>query len=495
MSRQENAFLSGIRRSAFVALLSGLSWGHALAASAKPNESGTKAKFAIPMDQLGIGVGQQYQRYGPSISATTDGARLRRDLQRLEGHAGPHGLWLASTATESASDQFCVKASAVGNGCIEPLPVTGTISVAGEVARVRRASVVEEYTVSADGIRQDFVVSSSPSGTGKLVMKLGVSGARAEQTLYGAKLVLTESGREISYSRLKVTDANGTELEARMDVVAAHELIITADDTKAIYPIRIDPIFSDANWLGISSCIPGTDGAVNAAVLDDSGNLYIGGYFTVAGGVVVNFIAKWNGSSWSALGSGLNGTVSALAVSGNDLYVGGYFTRAINSGGSTVTVNRIAKWDGSTWSALGSGMNYAVLALAASTNGLYAAGVFTVAGGATANQIARWDGNNWSALGSGVNSTVYALAASGRDLYAGGTFTTATNSGGQTITVNRIAKWDGNRWSAFGSGVDDIVYAVAVAGGDVYAGGWFTTAGRAPANYIAKWDGSSWSAL
>ena len=35
--------------------------------------------------------------------------------------------------------------------------------------------------------------------------------------------------------------------------------------------------------------------------------------FTTAGGVSANKVAKWNGSSWSALGSGMNSTVRALA--------------------------------------------------------------------------------------------------------------------------------------------------------------------------------------
>ena len=69
---------------------------------------------------------------------------------------------------------------------------------------------------------------------------------------------------------------------------------------------------------------------------------------TEAGGVRVNHIAKWDGSSWSALGQGVDGMVHALVFdSTGNLYVGGNFTEA---GG----LDNIAKWgDGSSWSALG----------------------------------------------------------------------------------------------------------------------------------------------
>src|SRR5207249_171889 len=127
--------------------------------------------------------------------------------------------------------------------------------------------------------------------------------------------------------------------------------------------------FTDANWISMN---PELDGTVLAAVADGSGNLYIGGGFTVAGDVIANHIAKWNGTSWSALGSGMNGDVRALAVSGSDLYAGGYFTTA---GGSNA--NYIAKWDGSRWSPLGSGMNEYVYALAVLGSDVYAAGSFT----------------------------------------------------------------------------------------------------------------------
>src|SRR5262249_38054725 len=136
-------------------------------------------------------------------------------------------------------------------------------------------------------------------------------------------------------------------------------------------------------------------------------------------------------------------------------------------------------------------------ALAVSGSNLYVAGAFTTAGADPANRIAEWNGNNWSALGSGINSNVYALAGSGSDLYAGGAFTIAGGVG-----ANNISKWNGASWSALGSGMtnnffsgDARVLALAVIGSNLYAGGAFATAGGVAANKIAKWNGATWSTL
>jgi hypothetical protein len=100
-----------------------------------------------------------------------------------------------------------------------------------------------------------------------------------------------------------------------------------------------------------------------------------------------------------------------------------------------MSANYIAKWNGSNWSSLGSGVGRNsqgypwVLALAASGNALYAGGYFSIAGGKAVHQVAKWDGTNWSALGSGINDfdlpRVGALAISGGSLYVGGKFTLA----------------------------------------------------------------------
>ncbi len=243
------------------------------------------------------------------------------------------------------------------------------------------------------------------------------------------------------------------------------------------------PLAADDHWDGRFGP-SGTDGPVYTLAVDGSGNVYVGGTFTMAGGIPAYHIARWNGSAWSALGSGMDGTVSALAVDGSgNLYTGGYF----NSAGG-VPAHYIARWNGSAWSALGSGMGGAypsVSALAVDDSGnLYAGGIFTTAGGVPANGVARWDGSAWAPLGSGMGYAVSSLAVDGSgSLYAAGWFDRA---GG--VPANRIARWDGSTWAALGSGMNDGIWALAVDGsGTLYAGGDFTTAGNKPSSYIARW--------
>lgn len=172
--------------------------------------------------------------------------------------------------------------------------------------------------------------------------------------------------------------------------------------------------------------------------------------------------------SWSPLGAGLNGEVWALTEMGGNLYVGGQFTTA---GGASA--NYIAKWNGTSWSQLGSGitngLNGGVYALAVMGGKLFAAGYFTTAGGVTATNIAQWDGTSWSPLGTGLvaYSAVEALAVIGTDLYVGGGFSTADGGPG-----NLIAKYNTltSVWSPLGSGMNDRVNSLTVVGTDLYAG-------------------------
>jgi hypothetical protein len=261
-----------------------------------------------------------------------------------------------------------------------------------------------------------------------------------------------------------------------------------------------------ARWDGTSwnTVGGGTMGGASSAnrVLAIAGlgsDVYVGGTFTNVGGIDVSNIAHWDGANWWNMGFGFDSSVSALAATAGAVYAGGGFTNVIDPP-FAFAVNHIAMWDGFNWYNMGLGVNGGVNAIAVSGNNVYVGGAFTSADGVPANRIAMWDGANWNSLGSGsangVSATVLAIAVNGSDVYVGGTFTNA----GTTLGVRGIAKWDGVSWSGLGSGALGTstaeVRAMAFGGdGKLYCCGRFTNISGISASSIARWDGAKWEAL
>ena len=252
----------------------------------------------------------RYSGDGLAVTSSPDGARLNCVFQRLEGRATTEGLWLFSTKDGAVGRPFRAIACAIGRDVMENLPLFGKVEMNDQSVRYVRPELTEVYSVGIDGLRQDFLIKKSPPGTGDVRLELEVDGAKAESISGGAKLVLADGGRNIAYTRLTVMDAKGNRLAAKLAVESPTRLAIVLDDKAACYPVRIDPTFSDANWAPLGS---GMNGSVYSLAVS-GGNLYAGGQFTMAGGVSATNIAEWNGNSWSALGSGVNGAVYALAV-------------------------------------------------------------------------------------------------------------------------------------------------------------------------------------
>lgn len=256
------------------------------------------------------------------------------------------------------------------------------------------------------------------------------------------------------------------------------------------------------NWSNLGT---GMQYEVNTLTVHDDGSgaaLYAGGRFQTAGGGVANYIAKWNGTAWSPLGSGMNAQVLALAShddgGGEKLYAGGTFTQA---GGEDV--NYISAWDGLNWSSVGSGMNghvYSLFSLKNSnSNRLWAGGFFSFAGGVQVNNVTSWNGTSWLNLHpAGTNGVVRAITefddGAGFSPYIGGGFTTAN------VPVLFVAKYKFLQFLKLEFGLEDHVYALETfddgSGEKLYAGGFFTATGLGvEARKIIQWDGSQWSAL
>ncbi|MEO6594016.1 MAG: hypothetical protein ABIP94_04615 [Planctomycetota bacterium] len=171
------------------------------------------------------------------------------------------------------------------------------------------------------------------------------------------------------------------------------------------------------------------------------GDLVAGGYFAVASGACLG-IARWDGSSWLALGSGVggpslwNGVQALVSLPNGDLVVGGLFATA---GGTTA--NHIAKWDGFAWSAFGAGIGgTAVRALTMRPNGeIVAGGDFLAAGGNAAAFLARLATTcpaGGAAIGTGCSGSAGPVVLTATTLpWIGGTFRARTTG----LTANSLA--------------------------------------------------------
>jgi hypothetical protein len=247
-------------------------------------------------------------------------------------------------------------------------------------------------------------------------------------------------------------------------------------------------------------------GEIYAIAISGTDDVYVGGWFnSIANVPNTAYIAKWNSSTstWSALGGGANGQVNTIAVSGTDVYIGGSFTNVLTAEGNPVSANRIAKWDGSAWSALGTGCDAQINTIAISGANIYVGGIFSSAGSVPyTSYIAKWDGSAWSAMGRGAGNTVRDIEPSGSDLYVVGGFTAVKDSAGTDVPYTAyIAKWDGSAWSAVGRGTSGSISTIKISGTDLYIGGDFTNAIDSAGNTVlyttklAKWNGTTWSAI
>ena len=306
--------------------------------------------------------------------------------------------------------------------------------------------------------------------------------------------------------------------------------------------------------VGGSALTPINATKVDALTVDPYGNLYMGGHFTGVGGASAMNVARWNGSTWSALGNGLgdntmevyslwassptdvyaggsftvfyvpyvsagiahwdgsawsglgggtyNSTyksVNAVVVSGSQVYIGGDFTTVDDT--SSHSVNHFAIWNTgtSTWSTLGGGMDASIYTLALDVAGhVYAGGQFNHADGISDGKIAVWNGSFWHTMSTtgapGMDNDVAALYMQGNYLYAGGSFVVA---GG--YAANHVSRWDITNagWLGLGSSVNSVIDAMTMTGSTLYAAGFFISAGGQRAAGVARWDAltNDWTPL
>ena len=236
--------------------------------------------------------------------------------------------------------------------------------------------------------------------------------------------------------------------------------------------------------------VAGGSAQVYATVADGAGGFYLGGNFTHVGGLARNNVAhiRSDGTVDPAWDPNANGDVNALAVSGSTVYLGGLFNGA-NAINGSVTRNRAAAVDATTgvattWNPNVSGV---VMALAVSGSTVYLGGNFSGAnainGSLTRNRAAAVDATTGvaTAWNPNANGDVNALAVSDSTVYLGGSFNGANAING-SLTRNRLTAVDATTGvaTAWDPNARGTVRTLALSGGVVAAGGYFSSLGGQP---------------
>jgi hypothetical protein len=188
-------------------------------------------------------------------------------------------------------------------------------------------------------------------------------------------------------------------------------------------------------------------------------------------------IADWDGTNWNLIGKIAGRLTRQLLHRDGITYIIGEIS-AING----VPANNIAAFDGANWRALGQGLRYPTAIDFLGTN-LVAA---------DANGLHLWDGNAWQALAPPFDAAWTALTVDSDILYAAGN-RLLENS---TATAAEVVRWDGHQWTILGfNSKGGSISTLRVVDGRIYAGGYFTEAGGAPAKMLAVFDAGTWREL
>ena len=242
-------------------------------------------------------------------------------------------------------------------------------------------------------------------------------------------------------------------------------------------------------WDGAAWSMVGTttgfDNRVLKIAVDAGGNIYAGGFFHAVDGTTVNHGAYWNGSAWSMWGvtTGFNDVVFDIAINNDgDVYVGGAFT----SVDGVANTSMIAKWDGSVFTPLGTGLvgsSGACLEINPNNGNVYVGGSFSSANSVTADNIAMWNGTTFEALGAGLpgNSVKCLELTPYGDLYAGG-----------DLTGNDFWMYNGASWTEITTPIAEVVY---IANYDQSSGLLYVGIGKNDLGSLSTWNGTVWAGM
>jgi len=183
----------------------------------------------------------------------------------------------------------------------------GSWQVKGGEAILQRENLDIQYQNSAAGLRQNFILSARPEGTGELRLNFTVKSELALFVLdQGLSFIDSSGACRLQYDHLKVWDAGMRMVAARFEPDEADGFDIVVDDNFAIYPLTIDPLSTNPDW----SAEPNQANASYGFSVAGAGDVNNDGYDDI----VIGAYRHENGSHEGGTVFGYYGSASGLST-------------------------------------------------------------------------------------------------------------------------------------------------------------------------------------
>jgi hypothetical protein len=273
--------------------------------------------------------------------------------QQYDAYFTPDGLSLAprkaapNDASDVASDATAQAAELpewqatmrlIGYGYGENLVAAGfpKLAVRGNRIEYRRdwSPITEWYVNKSAGLEQGFTLDTPPgarSEGARLRLALELTGDLSAELSEGGQAIalkLPNGEAALSYTDLHAYDAEGRELLSQMKV-SEGQVILEVDDEQAVYPVTIDPTFTqEAQLIAIDGAADDLFGSSVAISWD----------YAVVGAPHDDILSKANrGSAYIFVRSGTNWSQQAKLLA-SDGEAGDFFGSSVAISGNTVVI-------------------------------------------------------------------------------------------------------------------------------------------------------------
>ncbi len=261
---------------------------------------------------------------------------------------GPEAVEVAP-AQQGGGWRFGLRLGGYGApGAVKPV-APAVVSATDSRVEYRRGKLTEWYENRPEGLEQGFTLAEPPAAGGEAVLALQVEGGLRPKLKDGAQalsLHTADGAAVLNYRELKVTDAQGKTLPARL-ALAGDAIQIQVDARGAAWPVTVDPLVNSAQTLTASDGATGDYFGYSVAL---SGNTALVGAFGKNSHAGAAYVYVRSGAAWSqqqkltAADAASNDSFGAAVALYGDTALVGAWSKNSNTGAAYIYTRSGSVW-------------------------------------------------------------------------------------------------------------------------------------------------------